>query len=114
MKIQQINHEKVAELLTHGTEQLDSQVLSSLRQARAFALQKQRQPVRVFSLGTVGHRAHELMPHSTQQWVAAVILLAAIAFGVTSYWQHAQEHQHSQLDIAILTDDMPIEIFVDQ
>ena len=110
MKKHSLNHQHIARLLTRSTEQLDDQIVSALSQARTVALQKQRVHEPVFSLSAVGHRAHGLMPHSTHQWVAVTILLAAIVVGVAGYWQNTQVPQ----DIDILTDDLPIEVFVDQ
>jgi Protein of unknown function (DUF3619) len=105
-----VDHQHIAGLLTRSTEQLDEQILSALRNARTVALQKQRLHEPVFSLSAIGHRAHSLMPHSTNQWVAAAILLAAVLVGVAGYWQNSQVPQ----DMDILTDDLPIEVFVDQ
>ena len=107
-----LNHQHIAKLLTQSTGQLDDQILSSLRKARSVALHKQRVHEPVFSLNAIGHRAHSLMPHSTHQWVATTILLAAIVVGVTGYWQNT--HDHRNLDLEILTDDLPIEVFVDK
>jgi hypothetical protein len=39
-------------------------------------------------------------------------LLAAILFEGTSYWQNVQEQQIDETDVAILTGDLPIEVFV--
>lgn len=105
---QHLNHPQIAKLLTCSTDQLDDNVVSALRQARSDALQKQRLHAPVFSLSTVGHRA--LMPHTTSQWIATTILFAAIAVGAIGYWQNSQV----PVDIEILTDDLPIEVFVDQ
>ncbi|MCX7193632.1 MAG: DUF3619 family protein [Proteobacteria bacterium] len=108
MKNQKLDHQQIAKLLTQGSEQLDAQILSSLREARILALHKQRVAEPVFSLSAIGHRAH--MPHTPQQWVATTILLAAIAVGAFGYWQNSQV----PVDIDILTDELPIEVFVDQ
>lgn len=107
---QKVDHQHIARLLTRSTEHLDEQILSALRNSRTVALQKQRVHEPVFSLSAIGHRAHSLMPHSTNQWVAAAILLAAVLVGVAGYWQNSQVPQ----DMDILTDDLPIEVFVDQ
>lgn len=105
-----VNHQRIAKLLTHSTDQLDEKIVSALRCARAVALQKQRVHEPVFSLSTIGHRAHNLLPHSTQQWVATTILLVAIIVGAVGYWKNSQV----PVDLAILTGDMPLEVFVDQ
>jgi hypothetical protein len=31
----------------------------------------------------------------------------------TNFWQPSEEQQISELDVAILTDEMPLEVFVD-
>ncbi|ADL56519.1 DUF3619 family protein [Gallionella capsiferriformans] len=107
---QHMNHQHIANLLNSSADQLDDSVLSALRQARTVALEKQRIAEPVFSLSTIGHRAHHLMPHSPHQWVAMTIILAAILVGAIGYWQDTQ----IPVDMEILTDDLPIEVFVDQ
>lgn len=109
---QPLTFESIAKLLTHATQQLNTNTVDALRRARNIALERQLQKKPVFALNTE-HGAHWLIPHSTHQWVAAVILFVAILFGGVHYWQHTQEHDIAHLDTAILTDDMPLEIFVD-
>ena len=108
--MKKINHQQVADLLTQGSRQIDDRIAASLRDARMLALQKQRVAEPAFSLAGIGHRAHHLIPHATHQRVALAILLAAIV-GVAGYWQNSQAPQD---DIDILTDELPIEVFVDQ
>lgn len=102
--------ERIARLLTRAAQQLDDDTVAALRRARNVALQRQSLSRPVFALSTA-HSIRWLMPHSTQQWVAAIILFVAILFGGVSYWQH--ENDLSHLDTAILTDDLPLEVFVD-
>ncbi|OGS95780.1 MAG: hypothetical protein A3K04_00775 [Gallionellales bacterium RBG_16_56_9] len=109
---QDINPDRIAKLLTRATEQLDDDTVAALRQARNAALERQTINEPVFALGT-GHRAHWLMPHSAHQWAATAILFVAILVGGVSYWHHAHENEMSHLDVAILTDDLPMEVFVD-
>jgi hypothetical protein len=105
-----INHQKIASLLTRSAEQIDPQILAALSEARSRALQKQRIPEPVFILSAIGHRAHNLLPHSTHQWIGATILLATLIVGAIGYWQNGD----TPLDMDILTDDLPIEVFLDQ
>ena len=109
-----INPERIAELLTRSAQQLDDNTVTALSRARHIALQRQLQSKPVFALST-GHEAHWLIPHSAQQWMATIIVLVMILFSGVSYWQsmQAQEPDISRLDIAILTDDLPLEVFVD-
>lgn len=101
---------KIAQLLTHSSRQLDENTLSALANARQNALQRQTQYAPAYAL-SAGHWTAHILPHSTQGWVAAVLLAAALAVG-TGFWQHTQEQQISEIDIAMLTDDLPIEIFI--
>lgn len=104
--------EHIAQLLTRASQQLDGNTTSALHRARNAALGRQSQNKPVFALNT-GHGMRWLMPHSTHQWLATIILLVAILLGGLGYWQHAHENDLSNLDAAILTDDLPLEVFVD-
>ena len=104
--------EHIARLLTRATQLLDDGTVTALRRARNIALERQSLSKPVFALST-GHGVHWLMPHSAQQWTATVILIVAILFGGASYWQHLHENELSHLDTAILTDDLPLEVFID-
>lgn len=103
--------ERIAQLLTRAALRLDDNTVAALRRARNVALERQSLSKPVFALST-GHSMHWLAPHSAHQWVATIILLVAILFGGLSYWQHAHENDLSHLDVAILTDDLPMEVFV--
>ena len=108
---QGIRPERIARLLTLATQQLETGTLIALRRARNAALERQSLREPVFAL-SAGYGAHWLMPHSAHQWVATAILFVALLFGGAGYWQHAQENDISHLDVAILTDDLPLEVFV--
>ncbi len=112
-----LDPKKIAQLLTQSTRQLDEATLSALINARQNALKRQLVHAPVFALTpasahTSARWTGRLMPHSAQPWIAAG-LLAAILVAGTGFWHHAQEQQISELDVAILTDDLPIEVFVD-
>jgi len=102
---------KIAQLLTISTRQLDESTLSALSIARQNALKMQSVRAPVFALVT-GRGTHNLIPDLIQKWVVAGLLLAMIIVG-TSVWHHVQEQQIDELDVAILTDDLPIEVFLD-
>lgn len=107
-----ISPERIARLLTQSTQQLDPDTLAALRKARQTALERQSLNRPVFLLST-GNGIRWLMPHSTHQWVGMVIVLAAMLLGGASYLHHMHENEIGHLDAAILTDDMPLEVFVD-
>ena len=108
---------KIAQLLTQGTRQLDAVTISALVNARQNALKKQPVRAPVFTLTpasahTSARWTDRLMPHSAQPWITAGLLLAVLIAG-TGYWQNVQEQQIDETDVAILTGDLPIEVFVD-
>ncbi len=108
----EFNPDKVTQLLTQSTRQMDTQTLSALSQARLNALERQTSEVPVFALASVGHWTHRLLPHSALPWIAAGLLAASLV-SVASYYHHMQEQQIGELDVAILTDELPLEVFVD-
>ena len=105
--------EAIAGLLTRATEQLDDDTVAALRLARNLALERQALNQPVFALNT-GHGIHWPTPHTTHQWMAMAVLLIVMLAGGISYWHHAHEREMTHLDIAILTDDLPMEIFIDR
>jgi Protein of unknown function (DUF3619) len=112
----ELNPEKIAQLLTKSTEQLDNSTLSDLANARRNALERQSAQIPVFTLTSAsGHNSvrwtDKLIPHTAVPWIAAGLLVAILLAG-TSYWQHVQEQQIDDTDVAILTSDLPIEVFV--
>jgi hypothetical protein len=102
---------KIAQLLTQSTRQLDESTVSALHNARQNALKRQLVRAPVFSLVT-GRGTRSLIPDSIQRWVVAGLVVAMIIVG-TSFWHNIQEQQIDELDVAILTDDLPIEVFLD-
>jgi len=108
---------KIARLLTQSTRQLDAVTISALASARQIALKRQSLRASVFVLTPA--TAHvstrwtdRLISHSAQPWIAAGLLVAVLIAG-TNYWQNVQEQQIDDTDVAILTDELPIEVFVD-
>lgn len=109
---QDIAPEQIAGLLTRSAEQLDSNTAAALRRARHAALDRQAIHAPAFALNGK-HEFHWQLPHTPRQWAATVLLLAVVVGG-TGYWQHLRQHEMmTHLDVAILTDDMPLEVFID-
>lgn len=109
---QDFGPERIAGILTQAAEQLDSGTVDALRRARHAALE--RQAVRAPAYALAGRHGHHWpIPHTSRQWLAATLLLTTIALSV-GYWQHLRKHEMmTHLDVAILTDDMPMEVFID-
>lgn len=108
----ELKPEKIAHLLTQSTRHLDSGTLSALGNARRNALQRQSLGAPAYTLAP-SRWAHLLVQIPTYQWVVSAGLIAAILAIGTGYWHHDQEQQIAELDVAILTDELPIEVFVD-
>lgn len=107
-----IDPEQIAGLLTLATEQMDRNTVAALRRARHAALDRQTAHAPAYALDS-RHGLHLPIPHTPRQWAAAVLLIAAIT-GSMGYWQHLHQHEMmAHLDVAILTDDMPLEVFID-
>ena len=107
-----LDPKKIINVLNKSTQNLDEQTLSALQQARAKALQ--RQAVHVRTLQVAGNRWTSLLvPHTLQQWIATALLVLVLAGGAGIWWQHHHHQQLIELDVQILTDELPIEIFLD-
>ena len=108
---------KIARLLNLGTRQLDAVTVSALVNARKNALKRHSERVSVSALTPASAQSSarwtdRLIPHSAQPWIAAGLLVAVLIAG-TSYWQDMQEQQIDETDVAILTDELPIDVFID-
>jgi hypothetical protein len=106
------NPDKIAQLLTQSTRQMDARTLSALSQARHNALERQEAHAPVFALAGTDRSSHWLAQHAATQWIAAGLLAATLVLA-SSYYHHSQEQQIGELDVAILTDELPMEVFVD-
>ena len=105
---------KVRQLLNRSLGEMDEATLARLERARRTALEHQRasQPMPV--LAAIG----SWFPHSPAArhpllfWGGILVLLAAM-YGASSWMSHNLEANSSDIDIAILTDELPIEVYVD-
>jgi hypothetical protein len=105
--------DSVAQLLTLATQRMDHKTLDALRRARNTALDKQLLPEPVFTLST-GHNLRWLIPHTPNQWIGTVLLVVIMFYGGITYIQQETDNEIGHLDAAILSDDMPLEVFIDK
>jgi len=107
--------DQVKQLLNRSLARLDQPTLARLRDARTQALARYdaHSTVPAFAWASLGadHR-HTADAHHKSHYLAAAVLLAALLFSGAAYWHHT-DHDVSDVDIAILTDDLPIEMYVD-
>lgn len=111
-----LDPKKITRLLDQSTRQLDENILSALQQSRALAVQKQAAPAQV--LGFAGRLAgggwtHLPVRRSARQWITICLLALVLASGANLWWQYARHQQIIDTDVEILTDELPIELFVD-
>ncbi len=104
----QLDPGKLTRLLNQNTQQLDDKILSALSRARSTALSRQSLKPPLLALST----GRWSISHIAYPWLAAALLAGALLSGI-SYWHHKSERQINELDVALLTDELPIEVFID-
>ncbi len=107
--------EAVKQVLNRSLAQLDQPTLAQLREARLQALARYKaqhamNPALAWISSHTGWHASS-HHHKWHFWIAAVLLVACLLSGI-AYWQQA-ENDTSDVDIEILTDDLPIHVYVD-
>ena len=111
---------KIKAYLDRGTADLRAGTLYKLQQARAQALARlSEQPVRA----TESRLAHALAGGGTSggsglrrgAWLGlGVLLIAATAFGYQQWRLYQQTREIAEIDVEILTSDLPIDAYVDR
>ena len=110
------NPDLIKQVLDSSLEQLDQATLTRLQAARIRALKHYQARNAALPLLTwVGENALWNTPahrHRIYHWIGTVILVACLFSGI-AYWQQAMDDDAADADIAILTDDLPIEYYID-
>lgn len=111
-----LNIQEIGRLLNRSAALLDRGILNQLQSARRAALlhqqTEQQAPVLAW-LNEHGLIHHHSTPVHKAYNLGMATLLAAILLGGALYLQQSYEHDHSDIDIAILTDDLPVDMYVD-
>jgi len=118
MNNQHLTTDSIKQALNQSTQRMDANTVADLRNARSRALDRHQALQQAPVLAWLSH--HGLWATSVssapklQNWALAIILIAGIFSGM-AYLQQPNEHErdHSELDIAILTDDLPVDAYVD-
>jgi uncharacterized protein HemX len=108
-----MNNDGIRQLLDRSLSQLDQSTLARLREARQHAVRRaahSQSPAQAW-LDTHFSR---FIPrrHATATWVAITLLIAVLLGSAGYYWQQTSDAD-TAVDIAILTDDLPISYYVD-
>ncbi|NCN88294.1 MAG: DUF3619 family protein [Gallionella sp.] len=107
-----LNRQEFTALLDEAARQVPAGVGERLAIARRIALQRQaqRNPLQAFLYQRIAALAVPAQRHRIG-WSAA--LLAVLLLAAALQWQPAPVHDHSALDLAILTDELPVSMYVD-
>ncbi len=111
-----LNHHSIKQLLDKSTARISPATVKKLQAARINALehhQLHRPAPALAWLGNFG--SHRDSSHTSKQlnWAVAVLFIACLFSGI-AYWQNSiSDHEISEVDIAILTDDLPLHAYVD-
>ena len=116
--LNKLNTDSVMQLLNRSSAKLDLTTLTRLGNVRMQALARYdaRSSVPVFAFANAGILAgagQKVGSHCSYYFWASAVLLVALLFSGAAYWQHVSEPDSSEVDLAILTDDLPMDAYVD-
>ena len=108
--------EPIKQLLNRSLAQIDLTTLVRLHAARLQALNRyeaRSSTLTLFAWAGEHITWHSSVPrHNIHYWIGAMLLGFSLFSGI-AYWQQAMDNDTSDVDIAILTDDLPIQYYVD-
>ena len=110
------NPERIKQLLNRSLAQLDQPTLARLHAARLQAMN--RHEARSATLPLFAWTGEHIIWHASAHrhriyyWMGAILLAASLFSGI-AYWQQTMDNDTGDVDIAILTDDLPIQYYVD-
>ena len=100
--------------LNRGVQEIDGDKLARLRQARELALAVQKQPSAHPVLAGAGHFFRFHTEGFRPRHLIAALLLALASALVLQWHIDAQIAELSDLDSALLADDLPVEALIDK
>lgn len=103
-------------LLTCSSNQLSSATLDKLRSSRTHALNRQRTYTSPVLSWIYAHTGLPVMHNLTRPLpllISSIMLAALLLGGGSIIDQYVNEHEISEVDMAILTDEMPLHVYVD-
>ncbi|MBI5006169.1 MAG: DUF3619 family protein [Nitrosomonadales bacterium] len=107
-----LSHKDIGRLLDRSARQVDGGTLEALHAARRHALLRQRSSTPLW-IGLDGVLfGHQQLSRRAFGWLIAAAVATLLLINLGS-WYHASEHNHGDIDIAILTDEMPVDVYID-
>lgn len=110
------NPDQIRQLLDESLELLDESTLLSLRGARMRALSRYdacSASLPLFSWASESVNLYVLAPkRNIYNWIGVLLLVLAFLGGI-AYWQQMKDKDIVDVDMAILTDDLPIQYYLD-
>jgi len=103
---------ELGQMLDQSLLQIDADTLHRLQQIRSHALAARSQSRSVPLLAAVGQGFQFGGEHRLRYWMASLLLMLTLLAGM-EYWQQNMQPDDAEADIGILTDDLPIEVFVE-
>jgi len=114
MKHKELSHENIKQLLNHSVAQLERPTLTRLHHAREQAMARYTTRCEEPALIRAGHAIwHAVGAQHKSRWLATTLLVATILFSATTYWNQNAKSDTTDIDIAILTGELPIRFYVD-
>lgn len=108
----ELNHHEVGNLLDRSADRLESRTLKSLQLARQQALLRQRpEPSAWLSEGYALSVGQRQLSQRALNWLFVAVIAALLLINLT-HW-HPPVHGNGNIDLAILTDEMPVAVYVD-
>ena len=114
MKNKNLTPNSIKQILNQSVARMDSATIENLRDSRNLALERHRAlqhaPVQAWLThhGLWVGSAHSSHKHI---YLALAVLLSLCLYSGVTYIQY--DHDHSDIDIEILTDDLPVDAYVD-
>ena len=102
----ELNHQEIGRLLDRSANQLNRTTLDGLHTAR----QRVSMSTRLSRDGML--HGHLQLSQRSLGWIIAAVVATLLLANMT-YWYHASVHDRGDIDIAILTDEMPVDVYVD-
>lgn len=105
----------IKQLLSSSTTQLSPETLEKLRMARTNALNNQRtrtSPVLAW-VDHYGNHFHAFNFSKSANLALSLLFIASLFIGIYFWHSYSKEREMIDVDIAILTDDLPINVYLD-